>query len=164
MTISGRLVPALALMSLTLLASTAGAGIQTPQPAPPAQGAEPAPAPESPAAPGKRAPADPAADGRRDADRDECAWVGKRIVNLLARDDAQAALDFASVYDRFGCPNGHLTEAFGCVVNRRTTLKIDGLGGRVDQCWSDPASPPATDPVEKQPAPGEAPQQPAAPK
>jgi len=34
----------------------------------------------------------------------ECVWLGRRVVNLLWRDDLDTAFRHLDLYDRFGCP------------------------------------------------------------
>src|ERR1700681_710796 len=38
----------------------------------------------------------------------ECVWLGRRVVNLLWRDDLDTAFRHLDLYDRFGCPSGHI--------------------------------------------------------
>jgi hypothetical protein len=68
----------------------------------------------------------------------ECAWAGKRIVSLLARDDAMTAGDFMPFYLRFGCPEGHVGKSFGCVVRNGEAAPNDVLAERIEKCWVDP--------------------------
>ncbi len=71
--------------------------------------------------------------------REECAWVGKRIISLLVRDDAMTAGDFGPFYQRFLCPEDHLSQAFGCVVANLDTIESGALADQVDECWREPA-------------------------
>ncbi len=101
---------------------------------PPAEGerqAQPAP---------RRKPSPPVAgqSSRGPAFKGECVWVGKRIVNLLSRDDAMAANDFVPFYAQFGCPGDHLAKAFGCVVTNTDPSENEALADRIDACWDDP--------------------------
>lgn len=68
----------------------------------------------------------------------ECAWTGKRIVSLLARDDAMTAGDFIPFYLRFGCPEGHVGKTFGCVVRNGEAAPNDVLAERIEKCWANP--------------------------
>lgn len=70
--------------------------------------------------------------------REECAWVGQRIVGLLFRDDPMTGTDFLPFYTRFHCPEDHLHKAFACVV-RSGALENEVLADRIAQCWVDPA-------------------------
>lgn len=89
--------------------------------------------------------------------REECAWLGQRMLSLLYRDDAMTGNDFMPFYQRFGCPEEHLSRAFGCVV-AGGSLENDALAERVAQCWTDPAQ---RQPVEPMAAP--LPEKPASP-
>lgn len=81
----------------------------------------------------------------------ECIWHGRRAVNLLWRDDLDTAVRHLDLYDRFGCPTGHLQMTFRCVI-RLGSIDAKGaesLGQRVHACWINPnlqaqaAGPPA---------------------
>ena len=48
----------------------------------------------------------------------ECVWLGRRVVNLLWRDDLDTAFRHLDLYDRFGCPGGHMQATFRCVVRQ----------------------------------------------
>ena len=48
----------------------------------------------------------------------ECVWLGRRVVNLLWRDDLDTAFRHLDLYDRFGCPGGHIQATFRCVVRQ----------------------------------------------
>ena len=48
----------------------------------------------------------------------ECLWLGRRVVSLLWRDDFDTAFRHLDLYDRFGCPAGHIQMAFRCVVRQ----------------------------------------------
>jgi hypothetical protein len=74
--------------------------------------------------------------------REECAWLGQRIVSLLFRDDPAAGNDFIPFYRRFNCPPEHISKAFGCVVSSGSA-ENDVLAERVALCWTDPAQRPA---------------------
>ncbi|MCC6776173.1 MAG: beta-1-3, beta-1-6-glucan biosynthesis protein [Hyphomicrobiales bacterium] len=71
----------------------------------------------------------------------ECLWLGRRVVRLLARDDLDTAFRHLDLYDRFGCPAGHIQAAFRCVIrqgeiDQKATEKIDT---RVFACWLNPS-------------------------
>lgn len=109
----------------------------------------------------------PAADASRPEppQAPECAWIGQRIVHLLARDDAVAANDFMPFYLRFGCPEERIGKAFGCIVRSGDGTLQEMMAERVAKCWADPsielpkASPAAAQP----PAPAQPPPTPPAP-
>ncbi len=38
----------------------------------------------------------------------ECVWLGRRVVRLMWSDDLDTAFRHLDLYDRFGCPGGHV--------------------------------------------------------
>jgi hypothetical protein len=96
----------------------------------------------------------------------ECVWLGRRVVNLMVRDDLDTAFRHLDLYDRFGCPGGHVQAAFRCLARFGTPdLKAaDALNSRVHACWVNPAllppapttatAPAASAPAAAAPAPG----------
>ena len=72
----------------------------------------------------------------------ECVWLGRRVVGLLWRDDLDTAFRHLDLYDRFGCPAGHIQATFRCLVRQGSIdLKTpDTLSGRVHACWLDPST------------------------
>ncbi len=70
----------------------------------------------------------------------ECVWLGRRVVNLLWRDDLDTAFRHLDLYDRFGCPSSHIQATFRCVVRQGhiDPKAQDSLNGRVHACWLDP--------------------------
>ena len=106
----------------------------------------------------------------------ECVWLGRRVVVLMWRDDLDTAFRHLDLYDRFGCPGGHVQATFRCLVrffNQIDPKVPDSLSGRVHACWINPAAQPqaaaATQPTapttgtSAAPAPGAAPAPAAAP-
>ena len=75
----------------------------------------------------------------------ECVWLGRRVVNLLWRDDLDTAFRHLDLYDRFGCPSGHIQATFRCVVRQGAIdpKAPDSLSSRVQACWINPATQPA---------------------
>ena len=71
----------------------------------------------------------------------ECVWLGRRVVNLVWRDDMDTAFRHLDIYDRFGCPGSHIQAAFRCLVlNGNIDLKdAESLNGRVHSCWVNPS-------------------------
>jgi hypothetical protein len=71
----------------------------------------------------------------------ECVWLGRRVVSLLWRDDLDTAFRHLDLYDRFGCPSGHIQATFRCLVRQGNIdpKAQDSLSGRVHSCWIDPA-------------------------
>ncbi len=79
------------------------------------------------------------------AAKPECLWLGKRVINLLYRDDMDTAFRHIDIYDRFGCPGAHIQASFSCLV-RQAPLDAktpDPLDERVKNCWLNPNSAPA---------------------
>jgi hypothetical protein len=74
------------------------------------------------------------------ASNPECVWLGRRVVGLLWRDDLDTAFRHLDLYDRFGCPAGHIQATFRCLVRQgHIDLKSpDTLAGRVHACWLNP--------------------------
>jgi hypothetical protein len=86
----------------------------------------------------------------------ECVWLGRRVVRLMWLDDLDTAFRHLDLYDRFGCPGGHVQATFRCLT--RFGGQIDPkvsetLSSRVHACWINPgaqpqaaaaATPPAT--------------------
>jgi hypothetical protein len=74
----------------------------------------------------------------------ECVWLGRRVVSLLWRDDLDTAFRHLDLYDRFGCPSGHIQVTFRCLVlhgNMVDPKAADSLNGRVHACWVNPTQP-----------------------
>jgi hypothetical protein len=105
----------------------------------------------------------------------ECVWFGRRVVRLMWLDDIDTALRHLDLYDRFGCPGGHVQATFRCLT--RFGAQIDdkvpkSLDDRVHACWINPnaqpqaaaAQPPAPASTSGSaaPAPAAAPSAPAA--
>ncbi len=75
----------------------------------------------------------------------ECVWLGRRVVNLMWRDDLDTAFRHLDLYDRFGCPGGHVQATFRCLV--RFGGQIDNkvaetLNSRIQACWINPNAQP----------------------
>jgi hypothetical protein len=104
----------------------------------------------------------------------ECVWLGRRVVQLMYRDDLDTAFRHVDLYDRFGCPGGHIQAAFRCLT--RFLAEIDdkvqkSLSDHVHACWINPnaqpqataAAAPAANPgASPTPQPSASPQQPPA--
>jgi hypothetical protein len=100
----------------------------------------------------------------------ECVWLGRRVVQLMYRDDLDTAFRHVDLYDRFGCPGGHIQAAFRCLT--RFLGEIDdkvknSLNDHVHACWINPAAQPqataaATPPPTTSGSAPPAPPQPAA--
>jgi len=75
----------------------------------------------------------------------ECVWFGRRVVRLMWLDDIDTALRHLDLYDRFGCPGGHVQATFRCLTRFGAQIdpKVsDTLNSRVHACWINPASQP----------------------
>src|SRR5215831_16166192 len=74
----------------------------------------------------------------------ECVWLGRRVVGLLWRDDMDTAFRHLDLYDRFGCPGGHIQAAFRCVVRQGyiDPKSPQSLNARVHSCWLNPTQQP----------------------
>jgi hypothetical protein len=77
----------------------------------------------------------------------ECVWLGRRVVRLMWVDDLDTAFRHLDLYDRFGCPGGHIQAAFRCLT--RFGGQIDdkvprSLDTRVHACWINPNAQPQT--------------------
>jgi hypothetical protein len=109
----------------------------------------------------KAAPADAAKDQKKidefaeairvlggPAANPECVWLGRRVVNLMWRDDLDTAFRHLDLYDRFGCPGGHIQAAFRCLVRQGQIdpKALESLGARVHACWINPTMAPAAAP------------------
>jgi len=75
----------------------------------------------------------------------ECVWLGRRVVRLMWRDDLDTAFRHLDLYDRFGCPGGHVQATFRCLT--RFGGQIDdkvqkSLDDRVHACWINPSAQP----------------------
>jgi hypothetical protein len=85
----------------------------------------------------------------------ECVWFGTRVVGLLWQDDLDTAFRHLDLYDRFGCPSGHIQESFRCLLHHSSSIDPKAtdpkasLNGWANSCWLNPtqpvtAAPPAT--------------------
>src|ERR1700694_1044493 len=75
----------------------------------------------------------------------ECVWLGRRVVVLMWRDDLDTAFRHLDLYDRFGCPGGHVQATFRCLVRFFSAIDPkgpDSLRGRVHACWINRAAQP----------------------
>lgn len=76
----------------------------------------------------------------------ECVWLGRRVVGLMWRDDLDTAFRHLDLYDRFGCPGGHVQATFRCLTRFGAIdpKAPDSLSGRVHACWINPGAQPPT--------------------
>jgi hypothetical protein len=75
----------------------------------------------------------------------ECVWLGRRMVRLMWTDDLDTAFRHLDLYDRFGCPGGHIQATFRCLT--RFGGEIDSkvpesLDRHVHACWINPGAQP----------------------
>jgi hypothetical protein len=75
----------------------------------------------------------------------ECVWLGRRVVGLMWRDDLDTAFRHLDLYDRFGCPGGHVQATFRCLT--RFGAMIDdkvprSLTDHIHACWINPGRQP----------------------
>jgi hypothetical protein len=124
--------------------------------------------PSKPNAANPAAPADAAKDSQRKTDEfveasqaingpagnPECVWLGRRVVVLMWRDDLDTAFRHLDLYDRFGCPGGHVQATFRCLVRFGAIdpKAPDSLSGRVHACWINPGAQPQATAAAAQPA------------
>jgi hypothetical protein len=76
------------------------------------------------------------------AGNQECVWLGRRVISLLWRDDLDTAFRHLDLYDRFGCPGGHIQATFRCLVRMGDVdpKSPDALNGRIHACWINPST------------------------
>ena len=75
----------------------------------------------------------------------ECVWLGRRVVRLMWNDDLDTAFRHLDLYDRFGCPGGHIQAAFRCLTRFGSQIDpkvADTLNSRVHACWINPGAQP----------------------
>src|SRR6202042_2136536 len=75
----------------------------------------------------------------------ECVWLGRRVVRVMWLDDLDTAFRHLDLYDRFGCPGGHVQAAFRCLTRFGGQIDpkvAETLNSRVHGCWINPAAQP----------------------
>jgi hypothetical protein len=77
----------------------------------------------------------------------ECVWLGRRAVILISHDDLDTAFRHLDLYDRFGCPGGHIQAAFRCLSRFGLVGVVDAkaagdVNARVHACWINPGAQP----------------------
>src|SRR5262245_50032355 len=74
----------------------------------------------------------------------ECVWLGRRVVGLMLNDDLDTAFRHLDLYDRFGCPGGHIQAAFRCVTRFGIPdiKATEAIRVQVHTCWVNPAAQP----------------------
>lgn len=71
----------------------------------------------------------------------ECVWHGRRVIFMMRRDDVDTAFRHLDLYDRFGCPGGHIQAAFRCLLLQSSDIdqkQSETLNGRIHACWVNP--------------------------
>ena len=114
---------------------------------------------QDPGKPAASTPADAAKDNQRKTDQfleasqaingpagnPECVWLGRRVVRLMWLDDLDTAFRHLDLYDRFGCPGGHVQATFRCLTRFGGEIDpkvADTLSGRIHACWINPGAQP----------------------
>jgi hypothetical protein len=80
------------------------------------------------------------------AGNQECIWLGHRLLSRLLVDDLDTAFRHLDLYDRFGCPGGHIQAAFRCLVRQgelEPKAPDDAINNRIFACWVNPSMQPA---------------------
>ena len=75
----------------------------------------------------------------------ECVWLGRRVVRLMWNDDLDTAFRHLDLYDRFGCPGGHVQAAFRCLTRFGGQIDpkvAETLSSRIHACWINPGAQP----------------------
>jgi hypothetical protein len=75
----------------------------------------------------------------------ECVWLGRRVVRLMWLDDLDTAFRHLDLYDRFGCPGGHVQATFRCLTRFGGQIDpkvAETLNSRVHACWINPGAQP----------------------
>ena len=87
----------------------------------------------------------------------ECVWLGRRVVRLMWRDDLDTAFRHLDLYDRFGCPGGHVQAAFRCLTRFGGQIDpkvAETLDSRIHVCWINPGAQPQAAAASPAPAAG----------
>ena len=117
------------------------------------------PAPDQPGKPPAASAADVNRDNQRKTDEfveatqaingpagnPECVWLGRRVVRLMWLDDLDTAFRHLDLYDRFGCPGGHVQATFRCLTRFGGQIDpkvAETLSSRIHACWINPGAQP----------------------
>jgi hypothetical protein len=126
-----------------------------------AQSGTPAPAPDQSGKPPAANSAEVNKDNQRKTDEfveasqaingpagnPECVWLGRRVVRLMWLDDLDTAFRHLDLYDRFGCPGGHVQATFRCLTRFGGQIDpkvAETLSSRIHACWINPGAQPQT--------------------
>jgi hypothetical protein len=75
----------------------------------------------------------------------ECVHSGELTITLWMKNDMDTAARHMAIYDRFGCPGGHLRASFRCLLRFGMPGPKDNVTfeQRVRDCWLTPDAMPA---------------------
>ena len=155
LSVAGALCAAVWLLAVPVAPSTSPAFAQSTDPSPRTRPPRPVRTPPKRRRRSTSLPK-PSACSSGPAGNPECVWLGRRVVSLLWRDDLDTAFRHLDLYDRFGCPGGHIQATFRCLILHASSIDpkaADSLNGRVQACWinpSQPAPPPPRRPPPRQ--------------
>src|SRR5262245_34805805 len=84
------------------------------------------------------------------ASNPECVWLGRHVVTNMWSNDLDTAFRHLDLYDRFGCPGGHIQAAFRCLVRQPPIdpKARETLATRVHGCWINPTEGLANQPAQ----------------
>jgi cell division septation protein DedD len=134
---------------LALLIGSAGAFAQSGTPNPQDQSGKPPAASAADASRDNQRKTDEFAEAAQaingPAGNPECVWLGRRVVRLMWRDDLDTAFRHLDLYDRFGCPGGHVQATFRCLTRFGGQIDpkvAETLDSRIHVCWINPGAQP----------------------
>jgi hypothetical protein len=138
----------LAVAGLALLIGSGGAFAQSGTPAPDQSGKSPA-ANSADATKDNQRKTDEFVEAQQaingPAGNPECVWLGRRVVRLMWLDDLDTAFRHLDLYDRFGCPGGHVQATFRCLTRFGGQIDpkvAETLSSRIHACWINPGAQP----------------------
>ena|SRR5215475_490527 len=70
----------------------------------------------------------------------ECLVLGRKVVILLMKDDLDTAFRHLDLYDRFGCPAGHIQSAYRCTARQGDLKANEKIESRAHGCWINPSA------------------------
>ena len=134
---------------MALLIGSGGALAQSGTPAPQDQSAKPPAANAADASKDNQRKTDEFVEASQaingPAGNPECVWLGRRVVRLMWRDDLDTAFRHLDLYDRFGCPGGHVQATFRCLTRFGGQIDpkvAETLSSRIHACWINPGAQP----------------------
>jgi hypothetical protein len=73
----------------------------------------------------------------------ECVRLGRNVIDLLWKNDLDTAFRNLDLYDRFGCPGGHVQATFRCFLLHSNAIDPKKSDATVESfenaCWINPA-------------------------